>query len=413
MSSETQKADLSSLRINRSAPESKSSGGSKKNFILYSSVGAVLIIGVLFFVFSGGIASTEQVETATVSLTYPSQANTVLTASGYVVAQRKAAVASKGTGRLEYLGVIEGDVVKKGSIIGRLESSDVDAALGQAKASLNVAKAAVDQAKAELDDAKSNYEREKSLFSQNLASKADYDPANARYKKAVAGVTSAEASVSAAEAGVRSAEVQVEYTYIRAPFDGTVLTKDADVGDVITPFGAASGSRGDLVTLADMSSLEVEADVSESNIEKIHTGQPCEITLDASPDKRYHGQVHKIVPTADRAKATVLTKVQFEDRDDLVLPEMSAKVIFLSKESDKTTENSTPKISVPVSAITTRDGKKVAFLLHDETVVETPVVVGELMGSSIEVKEGLSVGDKVVVHPSEKLSSGSKIAIAK
>ena len=212
MSSETQKADLSSLRINRSAPESKSSGGSKKNFILYSSVGAVLIIGVLFFVFSGGIASTEQVETATVSLTYPSQANTVLTASGYVVAQRKAAVASKGTGRLEYLGVIEGDVVKKGSIIGRLESSDVDAALGQAKASLNVAKAAVDQAKAELDDAKSNYEREKSLFSQNLASKADYDPANARYKKAVAGVTSAEASVSAAEAGVRSAEVQVEYT---------------------------------------------------------------------------------------------------------------------------------------------------------------------------------------------------------
>ena len=413
MSSETQKADLSSLRINRSAAQSNGSGGSKKNFILYSSVGAVLIVGVLFFVFSGGVASTEQVETATVSLTYPSQANTVLTASGYVVAQRKAAVASKGTGRLEYLGVIEGDVVKKGSIIGRLESSDVEAALGQAKASLNVAKAAVDQAKAELDDATSNYEREKSLFSQNLASKADYDPANARYKKAVAGVISAEASVNAAEAGVRSAEVQVEYTYIRAPFDGTVLTKDADVGDVITPFGAASGSRGDLVTLADMSSLEVEADVSESNIEKIHTGQPCEITLDANPDKRYHGHVHKIVPTADRAKATVLTKVQFEDRDDLVLPEMSAKVIFLSRESDKSTENSTPKISVPVSAITTRDGKKVAFLLHDETVVETPVVVGELMGNSIEVKEGLSVGDKVVVHPSEKLSSGSKIALPK
>ena len=413
MSSDTQKADLSSLRINRTTPQSNGSVGLKKNFILYSSIGAVLLIGVAILFLSGGMSSAEQIETATVSLTYPSQANTVLTASGYVVAQRKAAVASKGTGRLEYLGVIEGDRVTKGSIIGRLESSDVEAALGQAKANLGVAKAGVDQAKAELDDATSNYEREKSLYNQNLASKADYDPANARYKKAVAGVVSAEASVNAAEAAVRSAEVQVEYTYIRAPFDGTVLTKDADVGDVITPFGAASGSRGDLVTLADMTSLEVEADVSESNIEKVRTGQPCEITLDAIPDKRYHGTVHKIVPTADRAKATVLTKVQFQDRDELVLPEMSAKVIFLNKETEKTTESSTAKISLPASAVTTRNGKKVAFLLRNESVVETPVVVGELMGNSIEIKEGLSVGDKVVLHPSEKLSSGSKITQAK
>ena len=413
MSSETQKADLSSLRINRSAPQSNGSGGSKKNFILYSSIGAALIISIALLLLSGGMSSAEQIEIATVSMTYPSQANTVLTASGYVVAQRKAAVASKGTGRLEYLGVIEGDRVTKGSIIGRLESSDVEAALGQAKANLGVAKAGVDQAKAELDDATSNYEREKSLYNQNLASKADYDPANARYKKAVAGVVSAEASVNAAEAAVRSAEVQVEYTYIRAPFDGTVLTKDADVGDVITPFGAASGSRGDLVTLADMTSLEVEADVSESNIEKVRTGQPCEITLDAIPDKRYHGTVHKIVPTADRAKATVLTKVQFQDRDELVLPEMSAKVIFLNKETEKTTESSTAKISVPVSAVTTRNGKKVAFLLRNESVVETPVIVGELMGNSIEIKEGLSVGDKVVLHPSEKISSGAKITLPK
>jgi RND family efflux transporter MFP subunit len=413
MSSETQNADLSSLRINRSAPLPNGPGGSKKNFVLYSTVGAVLIFGVAFLFFSGGMSSAEQVETATVSMSYPSQANTVLTASGYVVAQRKAAVASKGTGRLEFLGVIEGDRVTKGSVIGRLESSDVDAALGQAKASLNVAKAAVDQAKAELEDATSNYEREKSLFNQSLVSKADYDPANARYKKALAGVVSAEASVNAAEAGVRSAEVQVEYTYIRAPFDGTVLTKDADVGDVITPFGAASGSRGDLVTLADMSSLEVEADVSESNIEKVYTGQPCEITLDANSSKRYHGFVHKIVPTADRAKATVLTKIQFDDRDEQVLPEMSAKVIFLNKELEKTTENSTPRISVPMSAVTTRGGKKVAFLLRGETVAEVPVVVGELMGNSIEVKQGLSVGDKVVLHPTEKLSSGSKVTLAK
>jgi len=346
-------------------------------------------------------------------LSSPSQANSVLTASGYVVAQRKADVASKGTGRLEYLAVIEGDRVKKGSVLGRIESSDVDAALGQAKASLDVAKAGLDQVKAERDDATLAYDREKTLYAQSLASKADYDVANARYKKAIAGVVSGEASVKAAEANVRAAEVQVENTYIRAPFDGTVLTKRADVGEVITPFGAASGSQGALVTLADMSSLEVEADVSESNIAKVYPDQPCEITLDAIPDHSYHGLVHKIVPTADRAKATVMTKIQFQDRDDRVLPEMSAKVIFLNKETASSTEDSAPKITIPLSAVTSRDGKKVAFLLNGDKVSEVPVVTGEAMGSLVEIKQGVSVGDRVVLHPTDKLSSGSKIALAK
>lgn len=413
MSSETQKADLSSLRIDRNSASSNGSGKRNKSVILYISLAVVVIVAIVFFMFNGGVSSAEQIETATVTMTYPSQANTILTASGYVVAQRKAAVASKGTGRLEMLAVIEGDRVQKGSILGRIESSDVDAALGQAKASLGVAKAGVDQAKAEFDDASSAFERAKSLYSQNLASKADFDAANARYRKAVAFIASSEASVRAAEAGVRSAEVQVENTYIRAPFDGTVLTKDADVGEVISPFGAAAGSRGALLTLADMTSLEVEADVSESNIEKVHTGQPCEITLDAISDKRYHGVVHKIVPTADRAKATVLTKVQFQDRDEHVLPEMSAKVIFLSKETDNAAENSTPKLSVPVSAVATRNGKKVVFLIRGESAAETPVVVGAMMGNSIEIQQGLSVGDKVVLRPTEKLSSGSKVTLAK
>ena len=413
MSSENQKADLSSLRINRNVAEPNGRGGPGNKLMLYSMIGGGALIVLVLIFLGGGMSGAVQVETATVTMTYPSQANAVLTASGYVVAQRKAAVASKGTGRLEYLAVIEGDRVTKGSIIGRLESSDVDAALGSAKASLGMAKAGVEQAKAELEDAKASFERQKSLFRQKLASQADYDGANARYKKAVAQVSSTEASVRAAEAGVRSAEVQIENTYIRAPFDGTVLTKSADVGEVITPFGAAAGSRGALVTLADMTSLEVEADVSESNIEKIHTGQPCEITLDAISAKRYHGSVHKIVPTADRAKATVLTKVQFDDRDDLVLPEMSAKVVFLTKELERTAENSTAKLSLPMSSITTRNGKKVVFLLRGESVEEVSIVIGESIGSNIEIKQGLSAGDKVVLHPPDKLSSGSKVTLAK
>ena len=325
MSFDNQNADLSSLRINRGVQEQRSgSSGSKKTLYLAATV-ILIVLAAVFGVLIFRGTSASEAEIGVVSMAYPSQANSVLTASGYIVAQRKAAVASKGTGRLEFLAVIEGDRVTKGSVIGRIESSDVEAVLRQAQANLGVARAGVEQAKAELDDAAANYERQNTLAQSKSISQAEYDIANARRKRAKAGVASAEAGVKAAEAGVRSAEVGVENTFIRAPFDGTVLSKSADVGEVISPFGASAGSRGALVTLADMSSLEVEADVSESNIEKIHPDQPCEITLDAFPETRYRGVVHKIVPTADRAKATVLTKVRFEERDSRVLTRCGRK----------------------------------------------------------------------------------------
>ncbi|HLP18248.1 MAG TPA: efflux RND transporter periplasmic adaptor subunit [Bacteroidota bacterium] len=418
MAFDNQNADLSSLRIKRTAGSHDAGSGAqtdgpgaprKKTLYIFSALGIIALIACVVFV--SGRTSRVEVETGLVTMAYPSQANSVLTASGYIVAQRKAAVASKGTGRLEYLGVIEGDRVKKGSIIGRIESSDVEAALRQAQANLGVARAAVDQANAELDDARTNFDRQKTLIQTKSISQAEYDIAQARFKRAQAGVSSAAAGVKSAEAGVRSAEVGVENTIIRAPFDGTVLSKSADVGEVISPFGASAGSRGALVTLADMSSLEVEADVSESNIEKIHPGQPCEITLDAFPETRYRAVVHKIVPTADRAKATVLTKVRFEERDDRVLPEMRAKVSFLNKELDKAAANAPAKISVPASAVATRGDKKVVFVVRGESVAETPVVLGQLLGSGIEVKQGVASGDKVVINPPETLSDGSKITV--
>jgi RND family efflux transporter MFP subunit len=409
--SDNQNTDLSFLKINRDEPP-RNGGSAKGKFFLYGGIGVVLII-VIGFIFSATSHSTEQVELGTVAMTTPAQESSVLTASGYVVAQRKAAVASKGTGRLVYLGVIEGDRVKKGEIIGRLESNDVEAVLGQAKASLNVAKAGLETAQAELDDAKNNFDREKTLFSQGSISKAEYDIANARYKKALAGIASAEANIQYGEANVRSAEVGVENTLIRAPFNGVVLTKDANVGEVISPFGAAAGSRGAIVTVADMTSLEVEADVSESNIEKIKEHQPCEISLDAYPDVRYQGYVNKIVPTADRAKATVLTKVRFNTLDEKVLPEMRAKVNFLNDRKSPAPGNSVPILSIPASALTTRNGQNVVFVVDGETVTETAVSTGDTMGNRIEVKKGVSAGQKIVLHPSEHLSTGSTISTEK
>jgi RND family efflux transporter MFP subunit len=409
--SDNKHTDLSFLKINRDEPRQQESG-SKTTMYMIAGLAVIVIAAGLFFMF-GSSGSAETVELGTVVLTTPAQERAVLTASGYIVAQRKAAVASKGTGRLEYLGVIEGDRVKTGQIIGRLENSDVEAALGQVKANLNLAKAGLESVNAELEDATANFERQKTLFAQNSISRAEYDGANARYKRAVAAVSSAEASIKFAEANVRATEVQLEYTLIRAPFDGVVLTKNANVGEVISPFGAAAGSRGAIVSVADMSSLEVEADVSESNIEKVSEGMPCEITLDAYPEQRYSGFVNKIVPTADRAKATVLTKVRFRNRDERVLPEMRAKVSFLKEENNKEQKNTAPKISVPASAITTRNGQKVVFVAAGETVTETAVTLGEVMGNRIEIKSGVAPGAKVVLRPSESLSTGMRFTTEK
>lgn len=391
--------DLSKLRIHREEEISASeeSRPTRSKFLMWGMI-TVAVLAIIIFVYSTAVETAEVVEVTSVSLVSPSQASALLTASGYVVAQRKAAVASKATGRLVSLGFEEGDRVKQGQVIARIESADIEAQLAQAKANL-------EQAKAEKNDAEQTWNRAKQLYERNLISKAELDAAQARYDRVVA-------SIAAAEAAVKNAEVQLEYTFIRAPFDGTILTKNADVGEVVAPFAAGASSRVAIVTIADMNSLEVEADVSESNIERVYDKQPCEIVLDAYPDVRYRGYVSKIVPTADRAKATVLTKVKFVQFDNRVLPEMSAKVHFLPKDAKETQQQSVqPKLSVDRKAIVTRNGKSVAFRLSEEIVTEVPVTLGETMGSLVEIKSGLSVGDKVVLRPSEKLSNGSKVKL--
>lgn len=404
--------DLSKLRIDRNRESnSDESQASRKYLFLFGGV-AVAAVAVFILFFRGTFASSVEVKTFTVTAISPAQADAVLTASGYVVAQRQAAVASKGTGRLVYLGVEEGDQVKAGQIIARLESNDVAAMLAQARANLAVAKAHLPQSQADLQEATIQYERYKTLVAEQLVPRADFDAAEARYKRAVATVAADSATIRAATAAVRAAEVEVENTNIRAPFDGTVLTKNADVGEVVAPFGSASSARAAVVSIADMSSLEVEADVSESNIQRIKPGQPCEIVLDAYQDTRYPGVVGKIVPTADRAKATVLTKIKFVERDERVLPEMSAKVAFLAKASAENIMNSAKKIAVSPAAVVTRGDQKIAFVVRDGSVTETPVEIAGTLGSLLEVRSGLVEGNQVVLNPPENMATGTKVEVA-
>jgi RND family efflux transporter MFP subunit len=389
----TESADLSTLRIRRN-PTPQGTGFRVPRWAIVAGVLGVAAV-LLFFIVRNSLSGAKEVELATATLTSPSQANTVLTASGYVVAQVKAAVASKGTGRLEYLGVEEGDKVKQGAIIARLEDADVLAALAQAQANLAVARA-------DSEDAVRTLERMRQLYRSNLVAKAELDAAVARSSRVAASITYAAATV-------RSAEVSVENTRIRAPFDGTVLTKNADVGEVVAPFASSASSRGAVVTMANMNSLLVEADVSESNITRVTPGQPCNIVLDAYPDRGYPGVVHKIVPTADRAKATVLTKVRFKERDERVLPEMSAKVQFLSEEAPATSAASIPVLTLPLAAVITRDNHTVVLLIRDGKVQVTPVVAGEVLGDRIAIREGVVQGDKVVARPDPSLVTGTAI----
>jgi RND family efflux transporter MFP subunit len=398
--------DLSKLKIDKSKVVIRPR---KRRQLIYWAL-AVISITILVLLYAKGVFTPSvQVQVATVSQFYPSQAFTMLNASGYVVAQRKSALASKVTGRLIWLGVEEGSPVKKGQVVARLESQDVSATRDQAEANVNAARFTLEQAQADLRVATLSFNRNKELLSRGVVARQAYDDALARYERAVAAVAAAEAALKANTAALEGATALLEYTLIRAPFDAVVLTKDADVGDIVTPLGAAANAKAAVVTIADMNSLEVEADVSESNLGQIRPGQPCEIQLDALPERRFRGEIHMIVPTADRSKATVMVKVRFIDKDSRILPEMSAKVAFLARLAKL--DERKPRTALHQTALMNRKNGKVVFLVKDDRVVETPVNLGRPMGDMVEVLGGVKVGDRVVLNPADGLKNGSKIKI--
>ena len=381
--------------------------GRRKLLLKITVLVSALIIGFIIYriVFNPII----EVKVSTVSQVYPSQTFTLLNASGYVVAQRKAAVASKITGRLEWLGVEEGSKVKKGQVIAKLEGEDAAAARDQAIANLDNAMFNLDMTKAEMNDAILHYNRQRELLAQGVVPQSELDIAEARYKKAKASVAAAESAINACKAALHFARISLRYTFIRAPFDAVVLTKNADVGDIVAPLGAAATARAAVVTIADMDSLLVEADVSESNLQKVTIGQPCEIQLDALPENRFRGMVHMIVPTADRSKASVMVKVKFLDKDDRILPEMSAKVAFL--ERSVTLDEQNPKTALNSNAIIMHNNTGFVFLINENRVYKTPLTTGSQIGDLTEVLDGVKSGDKVVVNPPKNLRDGTRIKI--
>ncbi|MEW5702191.1 MAG: efflux RND transporter periplasmic adaptor subunit [Candidatus Zixiibacteriota bacterium] len=411
MNDEPAKSDLSRLRIRRDDPTTPQTAPARRGrsrWLWLIILAAAVAVVAVFWVTR---RSAVEVQTTTVSRLAPASAQSLLTATGYVVAQRKAAVASKGTGRLERLNVVEGDQVKAGQVIAQLEATDVTASLAAARAGVNEARANLEQAQAVEHEARLNFERVQELYTKNLVAQSDFDNAQARFETAKAGVAAAQAAIASAQAAADYAAVQVENTYIRAPFDGTVLSKHADVGEVVAPFASSASSRGAVVTLADMTSLQVEADVSESNIRQITLGQPCLITLDALPAEPYRGRVEKIVPTADRSKATVLTKIAFDQIDGRVLPEMSAKVNFLPARSSAEEVSTTTVLAVPRAAVVQRGNRSVVFTVRGGQAFAAAVETGQMFGGTLEIRSGVNAGDVIVATVPEKLQDGDRVTI--
>jgi len=373
------------------------------------------------------------VEIGSVIAAYPTQSIAVLNATGRVSAARRASVSSKATGRLEWLGVQEGQRVQEGEIIARLENRDVAAQREQAAANVQAAQANLVQGQAELADAEQALKRAQDLLQKGFVSESSVDSALARYNKSRAAIESLKAQIAVAQASLRVAAVALDQTLIRAPFTGIVLTKSANVGDIVTPFSSASGTTGAVVTMADMATLEVEADVSESSIARIKLDQPAEIQLDAFTELRLLGSVSRIVPTVDRSKATLLVKVRFDEIDARVLPDMSAKIAFLSRKPEAGERKAVPALRP--EAIVKRDGKDVIFVIKGAasetkddkakdakdakevpstggTATLTPVTVGARVGDLVRV-DALAPGTRVVISPSEKLQDGQAVSAAK
>ena len=408
---------LAALAMDRRA------GGRRRRRRWPWAVGALLVIAAAV---AAVMPRKTEVQATSVQTAWPSQQYTQLSASGYVVAQRRAAVSSKATGRLVELRVREGSLVKKDELLARLDAADVSASLGVSEAGLRQSEAALKQADANLKLAQSQQahaddelRRTLGLSTQGFISPQAVEAAQTGARSAAASSAAAQAALATAQAGVLQARAQVrlaqvnrDSTEIRAPFDGVVLVKNANVGDLITPFSNAVGTSGAVVTMADLSTLEVEADVSEASVGKVKPDQPVEITLDALPQARFPGTVSRIVPTVDRAKATVMTKVRFDKLDPRVLPEMSAKVSFLSQAPTEAEQK--PVLAVSPKAITERDGRKLVFrIVPGDKLEAVPVTPGRNLGDVVEIVAGaLQRGDRVVLEPDARLQAGSEVTPA-
>jgi RND family efflux transporter MFP subunit len=404
---DTGKPNLSDLKIEQHA-RSGDGGGRRMMLIATAILVTVAVIAILLV----GRSLVPSVEVATARPAPTGGAATVLNASGYVEPRRKATVAAKITGRVTEVLVDEGMVVEKGQILARLDDSDARRRYEATKADRDVARAAIEELEVNHADAERTLRRINELRIQGVASVQDLDSATAAVDAIKAKLNLARASLDAAEARLAVAAQDLENYTIRAPFAGIAVSKDAQPGEMVSPVSAGGGfTRTGISTIVDMESLEIEVDVNESHIAKVHPGQPADAVLDAYPEWRIPATVRTIIPTADRQKATVKVRLTFDELDPRILPDMGVKVAFREVVDEEQSSSPPAQSLVPLHAVRNDGGQPVVFVIEDEIVDRRTVSVGRSIGTDIEIIAGVNPGDRVVVSDLEGLSDGQKVRV--
>jgi len=440
---------LRSLKIDR-APAPSPMGRNRSPKLLLLGIAVLVALAALTYAFLFSTTKTISASTVRVDTGIPSAGESVLSASGYVVAHHKIAVGAKVMGRVAWIGVEKGDTVQEGQVLVRLEDTEFRAQVNQAIANLGAAqarldqlrsgsrpqeklkdKAAVLQAEAALKTAQADYERTDTLYRSGVASKAELDHALAQRDNAAGMLEAARQSSSMTDVGprteeIRAAEAQVQQmkaaldyantqlaaTEIKAPVAGTVLERIVERGEMVSPsaFGG-SGARTSVVDLADLTDLQIELDISQSDFSRLKMDQRAEIIPDAFPDKRYSGFIAEIAPEANRAKSTVQIKVKVENPNEHLRPEMNARVNFLSDKPASTTNQTVSRVLVPKAAVGRKDSNTFVFVIKGSKVEQRTIRLGDEVGDSFLVLDGLSGSESVATAGVDKLRDGDRVKI--
>ncbi|MEW6320571.1 MAG: efflux RND transporter periplasmic adaptor subunit [Acidobacteriota bacterium] len=431
------KSDLASLKLPGGAPLASR----RRRRLLPLFIVIVAAIGVATWWSGSRAVEVETLSPAVESSAGAPAGSPVLTASGYVVARRRAVVSAKIQGRLAELLVEEGDRVTEGQVFARLESADFRAAVDRSRAALlraaaqiaaveaqiEAAAAAAARAEADLHEMRRQASVAERLHTDGVAPRDTLEAARSRVTIAEAALAQARADAGRAEADLGRAraeraqaqadvafnEAQLQNTIIRAPFTGTVVRKMAEVGESVAPIPPGvniSTASGAIVALADLDTLEVEVDVAEANVARLMDGQPAEVIVEAFPDRTYRGVLRQVIPTADRTRATVMVKVTILDTDAKLKPEMSAKVTFVEPpRADR--EGAGTVLVVPQSAVVTREGTSRVFAVVDGVAEARPVTLGDTRQDRVVVRDGLSAGDTIIARPPDSLKAGDRVRV--
>jgi len=414
---------LASLRINRDAPQQKS--GRWWKILMFLGILAVAGWFGYQWAQSNGMLSEQtnwapemmqnrvEVRLSSVKVQQGRSADAVVVATGYLESRRQAGIGAQASGRIDQVFFEEGDQVKKGDLLAELDHKDLDASLAAAAASVARAKAQLAEQEVTISQTESEYKRSEKLWRSRSLSATEFDQAKFSYQAAVARRNSLKSEIVLAEAQMRQAEQLKENMFIRAPFDGTVISKDAEVGESILPGGMGGGSgRGSVATIANLEHLEIECDVQEDFISRVKEGQEADIAVDAVQNKKYHGVVRKIIPMGDRARATIKVKVTIADADKFLFPEMSGTVYFLPQEQELEVSDE-PRVFCPTAAIASdEEGIQFVWVVDEEKRAQKIVVkTGSDKDGETEITEGLQGRERVVVNP-EGLAVGTPVKVA-